>query len=197
MTTSRQKELERSTDEIRVFVECYQCYNAGEIRGEWVTLEGDPDTDREEIDAVRERHLLIVDAGRVADPTGEHEEWGAFDHEGLPTGFGESLMLAVEYAEKVGELRDEWGDLPTRVLTEAIGDDMDPETDIYLGVYDSWSDLAEQRADDDYYGEDIGKVSRGEVEHFSSSYLDYEAMGRDLSFGSISEIDGHYFERMH
>ncbi len=195
MTTSRQKELESSTDEIRVFVECYQCYNAGEIRGEWVTLEGDPDTDNEAIDAVRERHLAKRD--RLADPEGLHEEWGAFDHEGLPTGFGESLFLAVDYAEKVGELRDQWGDLPTRVLTEAIGDDMDPETDIYLGEFDSWSDLAEQWADSDYYGEDIGKVSRGEVEGFSSSYLDYETMGRDLSFGSISEIDGHYFERTH
>lgn len=164
--------------EMRVWVGCLACYNAGNLEGEWFEAITCPTT-MEEWNEARGNALLrshVVEA---------HEELWVFDHEGLPISGECSPSDAQRLAEHI-ETVDEWqrdafiawvrsGD---HVLD---GDSLPSASDFedaYAGEWNSFRDYA-----DEYAGEFIDALAR---EHKISDdsilimHFDWEGHARDL-----------------
>jgi antirestriction protein len=171
-----------STD-MRVWVGCLGCYNAGYLIGEWVdaakadtiTVERLAETMREGSD-VRAEHL-----GTWHPAASPHEELWCMDTEGLaPFIDGEcSPMAAQQLAEQVGDLEEHELRL-LRLYVEALG------RSNWSGDVD-WAEIAEE-AREHYVGEgtSLEDVAQGWVEEMG--LLDELSKTRD-QYGREKEAD--------
>ena len=163
----------------RIWVGCLSCYNDGQLSGDWGDLDGDRDNMTEAIAAVTENHNVLS--------VSPHEEWMAFDRECLPSYVGESIVEAVDAAEAMTLLADDF-DAPMSVLAglmDNVGGVVDAGNVIYHGKYDSIQDLAEEQVDAGLYGP---------IPEAIESFIDYTSIGRDLDASGVFAIDDHYWE---
>lgn len=150
-----------TTDEPRIWIGCYACYNAGNLVGEWI--DADADAVEEHIAAHRAEYDDPID--------GLHEEYGAFDYENTGS-TGECIQThldAVEALEEWEWLRDV---VPFPVIAAANGDGHSPED--FRGEFETPTDLAYN------YVDDTGMLDN--VPDCVAGYFDYEAFGRDLAY---------------
>lgn len=96
-----------------VYVACLSCYNAGKLKGEWITLDG---KDSEDVSAEIQTMLdtcLPID--------GPHEEYAFHDYEGMPRGLSEheSIDDLVEIASLMEEHPESFS-----LLLEHLGGDV-------------------------------------------------------------------------
>lgn len=152
-----------AADGFKVWVGCLACYNAGNLRGEWVDA---------------------IDAGEFVPCTGRgHEEWWVLDHEGsggLLTGEC-SPMHAQELAEQIeaAELNDA-DELEAFGMWE--GDHSEPERfrDEYRGKFDSFRDFVEEWCDEvGYFGQHESPETWERVQFF----IDWDSVAREFECG--------------
>lgn len=151
----------------RVWVGCLACYNAGNLRGEWV--------DAIEADDVTPEDLH----GRAT----SHDELWCLDTEGMPVAGEMSPADATEWARVLDEVED-----CDREALEAWAADQGAETPA------EWEELRD-RFEDHYRGEwdsvvaycedfaDSTGMLDGMPEHLRC-YFDYEAFARDVAIES-------------
>lgn len=162
--------------DIRVWVGCLACYNAGRLIGEWVdaTEAADSASDAAWAEAVH---------GGVAsdEPLSSHEEWWVMDIDdphGLITKEC-SPDEAQRIAEWVELVEEEGHDIDAvRAYGEAFSIPFGPDLvladfeESYAGHWDSREDYAQQ------FAEDIGAVDPDAS--WPNSYIDWERAARDL-----------------
>ena len=194
--------------DMRVWIGCLACYNAGELVGKWYDATEAAEVTTEQLHAdggYRSVGLDSPDAARwspdgdepnVVFPDGPHEELWVMDHDG----FGGLLdgecspMEATRIAELAADLSEgevpalghfrsnQGGDLTDDLITEF--------RDAYVGFYDSEQDYAMQLADE---------MDLVPSEHsWPASYIDWESATRDLfmtDYWSADDSGGVYVFR--
>lgn len=146
---------------IRIYVACLASYNAGILHGTWIDVSGDVDDMREQIDN-------MLAASRQCDA----EEWAIHDYEAP---FSIDEYESLDDLARIADLYDQHGDVFEAAL-EINGEDIDyaeKMVDCFVGTYDDWSDMAYEYVEEGLFG-DIADNIKG--------YIDYERLGRDLSF---------------
>ncbi len=161
-----------------IWVGCLACYNAGHLIGEWVTLElGDREANETAVKEYTDTH--------TSDTAYPHEEWMAFDHEGIPGLKGESINEAFDILEALHGWVETYGDqIPIDVFGELHSQEFEPSEVSYFGEADSYKDVASQMVDDGLYGE---------IPEQLVGYIDCDAIGRDLRLNGLMEIGGHFW----
>jgi antirestriction protein len=154
--------------EFRIWFGSLAAYNAGVIRGEWISLPTD------------EEHLRRI--YNLYTANGDHDFYIA-DWE-LPFDIGEyedifKLNTVLEEYEKL----DDWQRVSFEFLVDQENMDFDEAMEnldnVVIHCCRTFEELAEQFVDDGMFGN---------IPSHLSGYIDYEAIGRDLSF------DGFYTE---
>lgn len=152
----------------RVWIGCLECYNAGELVGDW-------------FDAVNAGQVTTSALHHRPIRPGTHEELWCLDHENLPITGECSPQEAAELARLVDEvLEDERQALMAWVLTGDYVEDgdglpsLDDFDECYCGAWSSFREYAEQLA------ADIGLLSG--VPDEIARYFNWEAWTRDLRF---------------
>lgn len=170
----------------RVWVGCLACYNAGRLRGKWITAE----RMAEEIDAERVTFLGLgepSDRGTLCVVCGG-DEWDVMDSEDVPR-VCDGLRGFMDHASDLVQMDD--GTLErVHVLAVALGGDMSLDDllaydqDNYQGQWDRFRDFAE------HYAEEVGDVD-AMPEHLRD-YLDYDAYARTLEYDYFhDDATGH------
>jgi len=162
----------------KIWVGCLACYNAGSLRGKWITLElGDREANETAVKEYTDTH--------ISDTAYPHEEWQAFDYEGIPGLAGESIVEAFDVLDALHVWVEMYGDqIPIDVFGELYSQEFEPSEVLYVGEADSYSALASQMVDDGLYGE---------IPEQLVGYIDCDAIGRDLRLGGMMEIGGHFW----
>lgn len=146
-----------TTSDLRVWVGCLACYNAGNLRGDWVDA---------------------LEAADWACPIAAHEETWVMDSDGFGSVGEMSPAAAVELAEWVGQaVGSVLEDVPAPVLfhlRDEYGDDFDALADNYRGCWDSLRDMIENDAADGLYGEALR-----ELVDTHAGWIDWEQIGYD------------------
>lgn len=159
----------------RIWIGCYACYNAGELKGAWIDADADAVTE-----------FVTSHRAKFDDPIyGPHEEYGAFDYE-FTGATGEDIQEHLDAVERL----QEWDDLrevvPFEVIRVASADGVGP--DDYYGAYESDTELAYSYVDSVYSDDQLGPLS---------SYIDFHRFGRDLAMDlRVYRQDGmsYYFD---
>ena len=148
----------------RIYVACLASYNNGCLFGRWIEVGEDEAALRSEVAAMLR-----------ASPEPAAEEWAIHDFEnfeGCEVREYESFSHVVALAEFVAE----HGALGGEVLSNYGGDLDDARSaleDRYAGAYASLEDFAEEICSEQFVS--VPEQMRG--------YIDYEAIGRDMSLG--------------
>lgn len=154
------------TESRRVFVRPLASYNAGDLYGEWIDVDGM--TGDELTDAVAE----VLKNG----PQPDAEEWAIHDYEGFgPIKLGEHPDL--DTVAEVAEALDDHGEAYAVWYANESRDGADVERfeEQYRGVFRTLEDYAEQ------YLDDIGAFHG--ASDLLKNYFDYEKFARDLEMG--------------
>ena len=148
----------------RIYVACLASYNNGCLFGRWIEVGDDEAALRSEVAA------MLRDS-----PEAHSEEWAIHDFENFEgcevreyESFSHVVTLSA-FAEKHGELGGE-------VLSYYGGDLEDARKALdeqYAGAYASLEDFAEEIASEHF----------ASVHDSMKNYIDYEAIGRDMSLG--------------
>jgi antirestriction protein len=155
----------------RIFVSTYAHYNNGSLKGQWLDLPCD-DLDAE----------LLKIFGE-----GDHE-YMIQDHESeFPIKESENIQKLNEFAEEFEALSEHDQKIVAWLIKDQCYDRADAldkcdEVTFYEGQ--TLQDVAEQLVDDGCFG-DIPKAI--------ASYIDYDAIARDLSFDSYVETSDGVF----
>ena len=145
----------------QVYVACLAAYNSGRLHGEWITPKTDKDELQEQIDKVLK-----------SSPIKGAKEWAIHDYNSFPN-LGEYPDL--DKLIQVQEAIDEHGQYVVNAFLENWSvEDLDHIEDAYYGTYDSFSEFAQQLA------EDIIEGLNGDST--LARYFDWEAWERDLSY---------------
>ena len=146
---------------IRIYVACLASYNAGILHGTWIDVSGDVDDMQNQIND-------MLTASRQCDA----EEWEIHDYEAP---FSIDEWESLDALARIADLYEQHGDVFEAALEINSGDINYAEkmVDSFAGTYDDWEDMAIQYVEDGLFG-DIPDNIQG--------YLDYERLGRDLSF---------------
>jgi len=145
----------------QVYVACLAAYNSGHLHGEWITPKTDKDELQEQIDKVLK-----------SSPIQGAEEWAIHDYDSFPN-LGEYPDL--DKLIQVQEAIDEHGQYVVNAFLENWSvEDLDHIDEAYYGEYDSFSEFAQQLADDTIEGLNGNSTL--------ASYFDYEKWERDLSY---------------
>ena len=158
---------------IRIYVACLASYNAGVLHGAWIDVSGD-------IDDMQEQINDMLTASRQCDA----EEWAIHDFE-APFSVGEYESL--DDLARIADLYDVHGDVFVAAFelcgcgayTKEHIEDAEQMMEGFAGTYDDWSDMACQYVEEGLFG-DIPNNMKG--------YIDFERLGRDMSF----ECSGTY-----
>lgn len=150
-----------SNTDNQIYVACLASYNSGILHGEWITPKADKDELQEQINKV-------LKSSKIPNA----EEWAIHDYNDFPN-LGE--YPGLDKIIKVQEAIDEHGIYIVRAFLENWSiEDLDHISDAYYGEYDSFSEFAEQLADDtmlvDVYPEHI------------KDYFDYKKWEEGLSY---------------
>lgn len=178
--------MKTTTTKLAVWIGCLASYNAGELFGEWVNLDG---LDVDDLQAEISRIL-------AASPSEDAEEWAFMDFDmcGLDLGEYCGLDVLVAAAEALGGADDPY--LMAEYMNDRgfksacdIDDLAESFADEYVGEFDRDEDLA------------IDLVSStgmlDGVPDTVARYFDYEAFGRLILGGDYSVLvvnhRRHYF----
>tara|TARA_R100000426_G_scaffold20530_2_gene17647 strand:- start:5 stop:526 length:522 start_codon:yes stop_codon:yes gene_type:complete len=147
--------------EPQIYVACLAAYNSGHLHGEWITPKADKDELQEQINKVLK-----------SSPIKGAEEWAVHDYDDFPN-LGEYPDL--DKLIQVQEAIDEHGKYVVHAFLENWSiEDLDHIQDAYYGEYDSFSEFAQQLAEDTIEGlNDNSTLSR---------YFDWNAWERDLEY---------------
>jgi len=147
--------------EPQIYVACLAAYNNGHLYGKWIT----PKADRDELEAQIKEVLKFS-------PIPGAEEWAIHDYDDFPN-LGEYPDL--DKLIQVQEAIDEHGKYVVHAFLENWSiEDLDHIQDAYYGEYDSFSEFAQQLAEDTIEGlNDNSTLSR---------YFDWNAWERDLEY---------------
>jgi antirestriction protein len=192
----------------RVAITCLASYNAGRLIYEWVDA-----TDLDELNEARDRvAAAAVEAAKAAGEYpiyfGDPEEFFLSDYEGFGDAIGE--YTPFEQVAALGAAIEEHGEAFLAFLhLGRHGDDTDMDDlvldfeDKYRGEWDSEEEFAQDHvAEVGWSGVPAHElVMRGawgdetKVNVFEelSSYLDWEAIARDLFINDFTMVDGHVF----
>ena len=146
----------------RVYVACLASYNNGCLFGRWIEVGEDEASLRSEVAAML-----------LASPEAEADEWAIFDFDGF-RGIEIREYESFSHVVALAEFAEEHGQLGAEVLSYYGGDLEDARTaleDRYAGAYTSLEDFAEEIASEHF----------ASVHDSMKSYIDYEAIGRDMS----------------
>ena len=174
-----------SEQDSRIYVADLADYNAGRLRGVWITLN----------DFVLGYEVLeaIADFLATADEPG-HEEWAVHDYDGewlgpLASQLGEwpDMDELVDLADRLDEYGQAFADYVENVgLDSASEDDF---TDSYCGQYDSGADYAAELADE------LG-VGGGLEQSWPFTCVDWDQAWRELTYdGYWISNNGHVFSK--
>jgi len=153
----------------QIYVACLASYNSGVLHGEWITPKADKDELQEQINKVLK-----------SSPSEDAEEWAIHDYNDFPN-LGE--YPGIENIIKVQEAIEEHGaDVVKGFLENWSLEDLDHICDAYYGKYDSFSEFAQQYAEDTIEGLSANDSTL-------ARYFDWEAFERDLSY-DYHEADG-------
>ena len=160
--------MTRTTDGLRVWVGCLACYNAGNLRGDWVDA---------------------LEAADWACPIASHGEAWVMDSDGFGSVGEMSPAAAVELAEWVDEAqRDALVLVPAVVLLhmrDEYGDDLEPLQDNYRGCWDSLREMIEADAAEGLYGEHLQWMAENQA-----GWVDWEQIKYDHEQGGDFIIVG-------
>lgn len=161
---------------LRIYVADLAAYNAGQLKGDWVDLDGS-ETETEILDSLIEKGML-----------GKYSEYDIHDHEGFedltPSSITEAIALAKAYEELSDEalwpLYCEWCSNNRYVPAESV----EKFEEAFLGLYADVADYARETAID---CEDVDESS------YLFNYIDWDKLGRDIAMGgAISTIEVSY-----
>lgn len=178
--------MTRTTTEMRVWVGCLACYNAGRLVGHWV------DADEAGDETSASIHAELIENGLMGytehygpdvavDRDGPHEELWVFDHEG----FGDALTgecspyEAQRIAEKLAEVPDHIPQAAAAAFLSNHGYSVSEVdwSDLEDSFQGEWDDLG-------HYAEEFCNDAGYEIkEGWPYSYIDWDRAGRDLELG--------------
>ncbi len=172
-------------DEMRIYIADLACYNSGILSGRWVTLPSE-DIDNE-LKMILDRGTRDRKAAGVYDGV-PSEEYAIHDYE-LPFTISEYEDInLVNDKVKALENLSEYDQKKINYLTEYQGEDfgeaLEKIDDVTLYVNMNYTELAEELVEEGYFG----SIPDSPL----SQYIDYEAIGRDLSFDYV-EVDGSLY----
>jgi len=160
---------------IRIYVACLASYNAGILHGTWIDVSGDVDDMQEQIND-------MLTASRQEDA----EEWAIHDYEAP---FSIDEWESLDDLARIADLYDEHSDVFLAALefcacgayTKEHVEDAERLVENFAGIYEDWSDMAYEYVDQGLFGDIPDNIQ---------NYLDYERLGRDLSFDYIGTYIG-------
>lgn len=164
---------------IRIYVACLASYNAGILHGAWIDVSGDVDDMQEQIND-------MLTASRQEDA----EEWEIHDSEAP---FSIDEWESLDDLARIADLYDQHGDAFVAAFdlcdcgahTKEHVEDAERLVENFAGTYDDWEDMAIQYVEEGLFGDIPDNIQ---------NYLDYERLGRDLSFDYIGTyIDGDLY----
>ncbi len=160
------------THEMRVWIGCLACYNAGDLVGEWFPADEAGEVSRGDV-----HRNVSAPAAIMRMILDTHEEMWVMDHEGLPVSGEMSPHEAQAWADLMGEVDDD--ERPAfAAYIDALGhnDPADISADdfreAYSGEWDSREDFAQDLA------EEMGAIPTDYS--WPASYVDWERAARDL-----------------
>ena len=149
------------TQEPQIYVACLAAYNSGHLHGKWITPKADKDELLEQIEKILK-----------SSPIPNAEEWAVHDYDEFPN-LGE--YPCIDNIIKVQEAIDEHGiNIVNGFIENWSVEDLEHINDAYYGEYDSFTDFAQQLADDTIEGLSGNSTL--------ARYFDYGAWERDLSY---------------
>tara|TARA_R100001460_G_scaffold97052_1_gene139534 strand:- start:14 stop:529 length:516 start_codon:yes stop_codon:yes gene_type:complete len=149
-----------TTTDAKIYIACLASYNSGVLHGEWIT----PKADKEEL---QEQINKVLKSSKIPNA----EEWAIHDYNEFPN-LGE--YPGLDNIIKVQEAIDEHGQYVVSAFLENWSvEDLDHIDDAYYGEYDSFSQFAENMADETILIDCPDNVK---------FYFDYEKWERDLSY---------------
>ncbi len=171
--------------ETRIYIADLASYNAGILSGRWVTLPSEN---------INKELQMVLDRG-----TADRKEAGVYD--GVPSEehaihdyelpFSISEYEDLEMLNAKVELYENLSEQEQKKLAYAIdyqGDDLTDALDKLneIEIYEdtTYTELAEQFVEEGFFG----SIPDSPL----SSYIDYEAIGRDLSFDYV-DVDGDLY----
>ncbi len=162
----------------KIYLTDLQSYNEGALVGKWITLP---------CENIHEELQLILKTGEQVTKSPNHEEYFITDYEAdFTINEYSSLDKINELAEQFEELDEQ--DLKKVKFLEWQGETTEQALELYnlVDVYEdmSFEDLAYELVENGCFGTI--------PDNALSSYIDYEAIGRDLSF-DYTELDGDLF----
>lgn len=151
---------------MRIYIACLSSYNAGILHGAWV--DRDESTDVEDIQEA-------IDAVLKSSPQEDAEEYAIHDYDGIPSSFGEwpDFEELLEYVKGKDRHGAAW-----EAFVDCFGEDVTLEQfeDAFVGEFKDREDFAYSNLED----------SGQEIPEWLSSYVDYDAIGRDLLISDYS-----------
>lgn len=158
--------------EPRIYVACLASYNASILFGRWIDAAQSGDELREEI------QLILDDS-----PAPLAEEWAIHDHEDFgPLEIGEypnldelsqAAQLIAEHREIAAHVLEDVGGLGEHERARQAMEEL------YIGVYEHVRDWVEEILDDGVLGE---------VSDSLRSYIDSDALARDMRLGGDVQV---------
>ncbi|MBC52740.1 MAG: antirestriction protein [Gammaproteobacteria bacterium] len=164
------------TETRRIYVADLAAYNSNVLHGKWIEVSDDPDSIRDEIQAMlqaspmagAEEHVIHDYEGFAGYPVAEYESIEALCQ------VADYLSKFPEFGGELLNLLGDW-DEARRVADEG-----------HCGYYASLADYAEELTE-----------QCGEVPEHLAPYLDYESMGRDMELNGDLLVIEVGFERIH
>lgn len=161
----------------RIYVACLAAYNNGKLHGIWIDCNQNAD------DIWKEINVMLSSS-----PEPDAEEWAIHDYEnwqGIPIGENEPIECIAQMAELLEEHGKAFA-----VYCNYHGSDADAEEfqDCYVGKYESEEDFAYSIWDE------LGRVKQLENWGVLDTYIDWEAVARDLFIDSYFSVETGYKE---
>lgn len=164
-------------DSPKIYVACLASYNAGQLHGEWIFADQEPQEIQAEIQSMLEKS-----------PESLAEEWAVHDYEG----FG-SISLgewpSIERVSTLAKLIAEQGEPFTLWYQNQDGDNFD-SSELGEMFLEQWQGTFESETDFAYkLLEETGQLS--ELPGWAQNYFDYESYARDLNLGGDFSFTRH------
>ena len=160
------KEEVKQDNDSQIYVACLASYNSGILHGKWIEPENDLEDLKEQINKVLK-----------SSPIPNAEEYAIHDYNNFPN-LGEYPNLE-DIIKVVDAINEHGADEINAFLSNYQIEDLDSFSDMFVGEYSSFSEYAEQMAED--------TILIDCPEHIKS-YFDYQKFERDLSMDD-TEID--------
>jgi antirestriction protein len=161
----------------RIYVACLSAYNAGSLHGSWIDADRDADDIREDIKSMlSESPMAKVEVC---------EEWAIHDFDnfhGIKIDEMESIERVSEIAINLAEHGGAYA-----AYVSCFGDEsVEDFEDRYRGCYEDEQDFAYRLY------EEMGTLKQLEEIGFNESYVDFEAIARDLFIDGYTSVEkGH------